>query len=179
MRSPYLQSTLVSIVLGLLIALAGIFGLIWPLVPRFRSGFIYWLDSGTWTIPLLGLGLFLLGCLLVAGALIQNRRHYYHVRMGDRTVQVDESVIEGYLDEYWRTLFPESQVTNRIRIKREKIYITSDLPHLPFRQQKELLGRIDTDLSEIFSRVLDYRKEFWFTASFDEAPTEEELPNQK
>ena len=110
---------------------------------------------------------------MIAGAILQNRRHYYHIRMGDRAVQVDESVIRGYLEEYWQSLFSDQEVINKVRIRREKIHVTSDLPYIPFDQQKEILQRIDTDLSEVFSKVLDYRKEFWFTASFGDKPKEE------
>ncbi len=168
MRSANFQSTLMTFLLGLLVALVGLFAIIWPWVPAFRSSMISWLASGTWTIALVGIGLFALGVLMVAGVVVQSRRHFYHVRMGDRAVQVDESIIEGYLTQYWQTLFPGKEVNNRIRIKREKIYVSCDLPAVPFDQQKAILQRVDTDLSEIFSKVLDYRKEFWFTASFSE-----------
>ncbi len=168
MKSPYLHATLVTFLLGAIIGTIGLFGLIWPFIPGFRSVFLSWLSSGTWTIPLLGFGLLLLGSILIMFVWVSTRRRYYHVRMGDRTVQVDETLIEGYLQEYWERLFPGKHVANRVKIRREKIYVTCDLPHVPFEQQPEILRRIDSDLSEILSSILDYRKSFWLTASFDE-----------
>ncbi len=159
----------VSVLLTLILLISGLFGLMWPWVPKFRSWLVTFLQTDTWVIPMSGAGLLILGIFFLCGVYLTSRRTYYHLEMGGNAALVDEQVIEGYLHQYWDTLFPEQQIPSTVSIRNQKIYVTSNLPHVPFDQQKDILKRIETDLGEIFTTVLDYRKEFIFSASFEEA----------
>jgi hypothetical protein len=168
MLSSNLLFRSVSVLLTLILLLTGLFGLIWPWVPGFRHGLIRFLQTDTWVIPLSGGGLLILGLLFLCGVYLASRRTYYHLEMGGNAALVDEQVIEGYLIQYWQSLFGDQEIPTSVTIRKQKIHVTSNLPPVPFAQQRELLKRIETDLGEIFSTVLDYRKEFIFSASFEE-----------
>ena len=109
-----------------------------------------------------------IGCGMIAGLLKLNRRTYYHVRTGDRSIAVDEAVIEGYLQRYWETLFPGKEVSSDVTIQSNQIEVSTDLPHIPFNQQRDLLKRIERELADVFDKVLDSDQEFLFSANFAE-----------
>lgn len=115
------------------------------------------------TISFSLVGYLILGCgiLLLVGFYAMHKGSYYRVDMGKRSLQIDPVVIRTYLDEYWRGVFPGNDLSVEIAFaKGKKLEMFVEFPLLPIEKQKAILEKAETELSQILSKHLGYRKEF-------------------
>jgi hypothetical protein len=164
--------SLLSFLLALFFVLIGLVCLIFPWSQTMKNEVISFILNNSTAIFLLGFGLFVIGiariCFIISGM----KRSYFHLRSGSRPIWIDESLIQNYLDNYWKTLFPFSAVSNRVVLKRNKIYLMADLPYVPISEQKELIHKIKTDLSDMFALILGYKDSFTLSTHFQPKPKE-------
>jgi hypothetical protein len=126
-------------------------------------------------ISLFGFGFIILGSIMVVNLYIGAKRSYYYVRAGNRSIAIDEEIIQQYLHSYWKRLFPLEEIPTRLVLKKNKIKIIADLPHTPASEQKHFIERIQHDLEDIFSRILGYSHEFVLAINFQK----EQLAKEK
>lgn len=158
--------SLISFVVAVFFLMIGIIGVMLPWSSTVRTDLIQFILEDSVVISLFGVCALSIGLAIVINVILGSRRRYYHVKSGSKSVVVDETLIQQYLNSYWRELFPNCDVPNRFSLKSNKIYVAADLPHLPTRDQKVILERIKKDLHDIFNRILGYQNEFHLSVSF-------------
>jgi hypothetical protein len=113
-------------------------------------------------------GFFLIGYLLVACGLLlllsfyaMHRGIYYNISMGRNEVFVDPMVIQGYVKEYCKTIFPDQDLPVEIGLcKNQKIEMFIELPFSSLEKQQLFLEKAENELSKTLQRHLGYRREF-------------------
>lgn len=152
--------------------LIGLIGAMIPWSNEIRNMIVKFIFHDTLAISLFGYAFFLIGLALAADIVINIRKRPYKISSLKGPIAVDEAVIQTYLNEYWKQLFPENDVPCHVSLKDNKIHVAVDLPYLPIQEQKTLLERIRKDLIGIFTKILGYRDEFYISASFQENRSE-------
>lgn len=158
--------SLISLIVAIFFIMLGIIGILLPWSPTVRSDIIQFLLEDSLAISLFSFVLILIGLAIVIHIVMNARHSYYYIKSGRNPTWVDESVIEDYLDTYWKQLFPKAHVTNRLMLKKNKIHLVAELPYVPHLEQKDVLERIKNDLTELFASFLGYRQPFYLSASF-------------
>lgn len=158
--------SLISFIIALFFILLGIIGVMVPWSPGVRTDLVQFILDDSLAISLFGFTSIVVGLAIAINILLNTRRQYYHIRSDSNAIAVDETVIQQYLNTYWKQLFPNNDIPNRLTLKNNKIHITVDFPHLPLSQQQVLLERIKNDLSQTFANMLGYHSEFYLSASF-------------
>lgn len=148
----------------------GLIGILIPWFPMVRTDVIQFILEDSLAIFLFGFCFVIIGLGCVFYIALNSRRHYYHVRSGPYAVQIDENLIQDYLETYWKQIFPHSSVPSRLQLKKNKIHLTADLPFIPPEEQKATLEKIKEDLSQIFASFLGYKQTFYLSASFQKEP---------
>ncbi len=156
----------ISLLAALFFILLGIGTMSISLSPQFRTDLIQFILENSIAIFLFGFSFFIIGMAIVINITWGARKSYYQLSSGPRSVLVDEAVIQDYLDSYWKEVFPQSKIPSQLTLKKNKIYLTTDLPYIPYAEQKAVLERINHDLSEMFAKFLGYRQPFYLSASF-------------
>ncbi len=153
-------------------SLVGLVCLIFPWSQTMKNEIISFILNNSTAIFLLGFVLFFIGLGRIFFILRGMKSTYFHLRSGQKPIWIDESIIQDYLDNYWKTLFPHSTVSNRVILKKNKIYLVADLPYVARDEQKELVHKIKKDLSDMLSLMLGYKDSFTLSASFQPKPKE-------
>lgn len=158
--------SLISLAIAIFFIMLGIISVMLPWSPMVRTDLIQFILEDSIAIFIFGFCLIIIGLAVVINIAFSARRSYYRLRSGPKSIWIDESVIQDYLNSYWKDLFPQSSVPNRLIMKKNKIHLVADLPYIPLAEQKELLERIKTDLTDLFGTFLGYRETFYLSASF-------------
>lgn len=158
--------SLISFVVAIFFIMIGIICMMLPWSEAVRTDLVQFILEDSLVISLFGIGSLIIGLAIVVNIILGSRRHYYHVKSGSKSVTVDETLIQQYLNTYWGELFPNCSVPNKFSLKSNKIYVAADLPYLPVKEQKALIERVKTDLQDIFKRILGYQNEFHLSISF-------------
>ncbi len=95
---------------------------------------------------------------------------YFCLKSIPNPIWIDETIILNYVENYWKVIFPKRIISNRVILKKNKIFLSTDLPYVPRYEQKELISKVQKDLGDIFSRMLGYKEDFTFSASFQPNP---------
>lgn len=158
--------SLISFVVAIFFILIGVISIMIPWSPSVRTDLIQFILEDSIAIFLFGFGFIIIGLAIAINILQSSKRRYYYVRTGNNSVSIDETLIQEYLNSYWRSLFPQHDVPTRFTLKKNKIHVFADLPSLPVPQQKILVDRIKRDLNDIFSKILGYQNDFMLSISF-------------
>lgn len=164
-----LFSSLISIVISIYFILLGIVCLFIPWIPKLWVKLTQLIIENKLAISLFGFIFLSVGAAILTYIITTSKQRYYRVRSGKSPIEVDEQLIQQYLDKYWKELFPDHEIPNHLQLKRNRIHLSVDLPFLPLPEQKPLLQRIESDLTELFEKVLGYRREFFISASFQKS----------
>lgn len=151
---------------ALFFLMLGVVSILLPWSPKARTDFIQFILEDSLAISLFGLGLITVGIGIAINIIMGARRKYYHLRSGSRSILIDETLIQDYINAYWKQIFPKNHVSNRLTLHKNKIHLVADLPYIPIGEQKQLLERIKNDLAEHFSNFLGYRQSFYLRARF-------------
>lgn len=158
--------SLISFIVAVFFIMLGVIGVIIPWSPGVRTDLIQFILDDSLAISLFGFASIIIGLAIVTNILLNTKRRYYRIRSDKNSIEVDETVIQQYLQAYWKQLFPDSDIPSRLSLKNNKIHIIVDLPPIPYGQQQLLIERIKTDLRSTFAKMLGYHHEFYLSASF-------------
>lgn len=158
--------SLSSLLIALFFVLLGVVSVMLPWFPMVRNELIRFILEDSLLIFFFGFAFIVIGAAIIANIVLNAKRHYYHVRSGPKSIAIDETIIQQYLDSYWKQLFPQVHVPNKLTLKNNKIYLIADLPYIPQEQQQDVLERIKNDLADIFTTTFGYKEQFYLTASF-------------
>jgi hypothetical protein len=103
---------------------------------------------------------------MIINFILGTKRHYYEFKVGPHSVEVDEELINEYLNTYFKELFPTQEVPCRLTIKQNRLHITADLPYVPASQRSLLLEKVKHDLYDIFCSQLGYQSDYYLSTSF-------------
>lgn len=158
-----------NVLIAVFFLLSGIIFVLIPWVPAIRTRIVMFLLENPIALSLLGISFVIVGCGFIVNVVLVAQHRYYKIRGGASSALVDEHVIQQYVDAYWTRLFPNCEISNAVAIRNNRIHLTASFPHIPLSQQKNLLQRIERDLTQTFSKTLGYEKEFYLSASFMDA----------
>ncbi len=161
MRTGNLFFSAVQFIFALLVLLVGgvIVGL--QYAPLLRERLAVFFTSPSVNFSLFGAFVALFGVLLLVGFYWMHRGTYYTVAMGRDSIDIDPAVIQGYASDYLKTLFPDSDLSLEVLVKRrQKIELHVQLP--PLEEQEAMLEQIEQGLSQVFEKHLGYFKKFSF-----------------
>jgi hypothetical protein len=161
-----LFSSLINFINALFFISIGIAGIMVPWSIHVRTLLTRFIFEDALAISLFGFAFFLIGIALITNIFLNMKKRHYRISSLKAVTTVDEAVIQEYLNNYWKQLFPQNDIPCQLNFKDNKIHISVDLPHLPIQEQKPLLERIRKDLMSIFTKVLGYKDEFFLSASF-------------
>lgn len=161
--------SLISFSIAVFFILLGLICILLPWSPGMRTNVIQFILENSVTIFLFGFGFMMIGIFIVINILLSARRQYYQIQSDTNPVLVDESLIQEYVNGYWKELFPEAEIPSRLTLKQNKIHVQADLPYLSEPQQEILLERIKKDLKDLFGRILGYQEPFYLSISFHAA----------
>lgn len=157
---------LISFFIGLFFLMLGIICIILPWSPSIRTGIIEFILENSTAISLFGFGFLVIGIMLMVNLYLSSKRHYYYIRVGRRSISIDEEIIRQYLQTYWKQLFPYEEIPTRLVMKKNRIKVVAELPHIPLGEQKLFVERVQDDIQDIFSRSLGYPHDFLLSLSF-------------
>lgn len=158
--------SLLNFFIALFFTLLGILGILIPWSSAIRGELIRFILDESLAISLFGLAFLAIGLFAMINIYYNSRRNYYYIKSTDKSISVDEGLIEQSLDLYWNQLFPKAEIPCRVYIKNNRVHISVDLPPLPLQEQKPLLERIRQDVQSNLAKQLGYHDEFFLTASF-------------
>lgn len=159
-------SLAISFILGIFFFLIGIFGIILPWSSFLQRAATDLIVNHTLILSLFGIGFTLMGISIAAYAILNISRRYAYIKLGNRSVALDEALIKQYLQDYWKRKFPSAQVPFYMSIRKNSIQIVADLPPMPEGEQDQFLEKIQNDFSDLFDRRLGYPNEVHLVAHF-------------
>ena len=158
--------SLLSFVIALFFLMIGVVVALIPLSSEIRTDIVSFILEDSTILLIFGVPCLLIGIGILFNAILGLKRHSYYIKSKNLLVRIDEGVVQDYLDTYWKQLFPNQEVANKVSIRRSKVYIVADLPYMPVPDQKATLERIQNDLDDVFSQTLGYHKEYFLDISF-------------
>lgn len=162
----HLFYSLISIIITLFFVLMGSLAIIIPWSEAIRTRLIQFIQEDSLAISLFGFAILVTGLSWLANIILNSRRKTYRLKSDSGLIDIEESVIQDYVNAYCKKLFPDHEIPCRLVIKDNKIHLSIDFPNVPENDQKDLLNRIKIDLKSTFARILGYRDQFYLTATF-------------
>jgi hypothetical protein len=155
-----------NFILGAFFFVMGLYSIALSWSPSLKDMTKRFIEENSLILSLFGLGLLLIGLSVIINAIFSSRRHYAYIKTGKHAVLMDESLIEQYLNAYWKEHFPLTQIPFFLTIKKHSIQIEADLPYMAEPEKQIFLERINKDFSDIFGKVMGYPNEVHFIANF-------------
>lgn len=156
----------ISFVLAAFLLLLGVIAIIFPWSAAIRTDLVTLILENSLAISLFGFGFLIIGVFMLISLWLSLKKKYYYIRVDSQAIAVDESIIQYYLEEYWKQLYPAREIPSRLIVKRNKIKIIADLPYAPPEERKASIARIQNDLRDLLQRILGYSHNFVISLSF-------------
>lgn len=118
------------------------------------------LERGDLFVPL-GIFLCSIGAVLGISLFFWQKRPYFQLQMKP-PVEIEIEVIQGLLQKYWNTTFPQDHLkTDAVIHSDQKIELMAELPfeEIP----KKFLSKIENEVGHLLAKQLGYKREFLFT----------------
>lgn len=164
MKTGNLLYSAVQFIFATLVFLLGAVFVGLQYAPLLRFKIADFFSSSSVDFSLFGGVIALFGMLLLLGFYWMHRGSYYTVVMGRESVDIDPSIIKGYVSDYLKKTFPDEDLNLEVSISRRQsveLYVQSS--SLQFEEHQLFLEKIELDLSDLFSKHLGYFKKFSFT----------------
>jgi hypothetical protein len=161
MKAGNLLFSAVQFVFAILIILLGAFFVGLQYAPHLRYIIANFFAQTAVDFSLIGYLILTCGVLLLVGFYAMYRGMYYRLKMGRNEFLVDPAVIRGYVREYWKTVFPEHELSVEIDLSKDQnIEMFVELPFLSPEKQQVILEKAENDLGQVLQKYLGYRREF-------------------
>jgi hypothetical protein len=157
----------INFILGAFFLLEGAYSLLLPWSSFIRDKTIFFILNHHMILSVFGLGLVITGLSILIQSIVSSKRKYLYVQTGLYSIQIDETLIQQYLKTYWKERFPGYTIFSHLKIKKNAIYITADLPPIHQEEEMLLINQIKEDFADIFNRLLGYPHEIHLALSFD------------
>lgn len=163
--------SLISFFIAIFFIMLGIIGMMVPWSSTIRDQAVALIQQHSITIFLFGFSFAAIGIAVAFNILLNSKKSYYQFKVAEDLVSVDETIIQEYLQGYWKELFPENEIPSRLIVKHNKIHVIAEFPYMEIEEQRRLLEKIQRELREIFANLLDYRQQFQLSVSFMRNPS--------
>jgi hypothetical protein len=120
-----------------------------------------------WLFTFFGIGLLLVSIALFGQIYLSSQRKYLSIRTGDNPIDASDAVIRDTLKSYWENLFPDQEIPCKVDIKKNRIFLSVDLPYYPKEKQSDFLKKIERELSILLKEMFAYTKSLHLKISFD------------
>lgn len=158
--------SLITFFIAIFFVILGILGVVIPYSPSLRQEALSHLLDHSPTLFLFGFSCTAIGIALLANIITQSRRKYYNYTIGPNNISVDESIIEQYLTNYWKEIFPDHDTPYKLRVKENIIHLTVDFPIEKEEFPKGGVEEIKNDLRHLFDTTIGYTSPFSLSVSF-------------
>ncbi|CRX38068.1 hypothetical protein [Estrella lausannensis] len=172
-------SSILTFINGLFFLLCGLITLITAWSPRVRDSLFEFAAKYDLLLSIFGLLLILIGALILAYSLLFAKRRYYYIRSGPQEILVSEDIAREYVTKYFHKLFGVEDLPCDLKISRNKIHITANLPYIPEDEQYELTQKIDAELRDLLSYKLGYKTQYFLSISFEGVPKRQTAQDTK
>jgi hypothetical protein len=152
---------------ALFFILCGLMVLVLPWSNRAFEMAVEAIHAYRWLFTFFGIGLLLVGIALIGQIYLGNQRKYLSIKTGDNPVDASDAVIQDALKSYWENLFPEQDIPCKVDIKKNRIFLSVDLPYYPKEKQSDFLKKVERDLSILLKEMFAYTKSLHLKISFD------------
>ena len=169
-RIGHFLCLLSRLLIGLLILAVGVFIVALPESEPLREKVVQFMSQGREILFAVGGILILLAVVMIYSILRRLKRRQASIRVGDRSVMVDESLITQYLNTYWEARYPNQKIPFTFAIKKTVIRVNADLPYISKEEQTAFLEETAKDLQEMFGRLIGTPHDVEFIASFAPPP---------
>lgn len=156
----------ISFLFATFFLLLGILATILPWSTAVRTDLVSLILENSLAMSLFGFGFLVIGGFILISLLLRLRKRYYYIRVDHHAITVDETIIQHYLEEYWKQKFPNREIPSRLILKRNKIKIVADLPYSPKEERKKSISVIQNDLRDLLEKILGYSHSFVLRLSF-------------
>ena len=163
-----LLQSLISSVTAFFFLLLGLMSVLIAMIPGMRLAITQFIMADTFFLPFFGLTLTSMGGGLLIRVFHQLQRQTYQIKGGSYLTEVDAEVIQSYINEYWKELLPNHEISSHISIKENRVIIEADFPFMDSLEQKQILESVQKDLDENLNRFLGYRDEYLLTINFQQ-----------
>lgn len=161
MKVGHVLFSAVQFVFAALIILLGVFCIGLEHAVHFRIALARFIAETTASFSIIGALILGCGVLLLVGFYFMHRGAYYRLKMGKREHLVDPMVIRGYVEHYWKEVFPENDYSVDVNVSGgQKLEIYVELPLLSEDRQEQVLVKTEKELTEILQKHLGYKREF-------------------
>jgi hypothetical protein len=161
MKASNLLFSAVQFIFVMLIILLGVFFIGLQHAPHLRYAIADFFSQTIVRFSFIGYLVLACGMLLLFGFYAMHRGIYYNIRMGKNEVFVDPSVLRRCVEEYWKTIFPDHDLSIEVDLtKKQKIEMFIELPLLSPEKQQAILDKAENELSQLLQKHLGYRREF-------------------
>lgn len=161
-----------SVLVALFFILFGVICLIFPWSEAMKSAVMDFIQHSSIAIAWMGLVVLTIGVVRLIYVALGMKPAYYRVKTDAKAIWIDEAIIQEYADNYWRSQFPAGTVANRVAVKKNKIFLSADLPYVPSQEQKAMLHKFQKDLADLLSLILGYKHSFTLSVTFQPKRTE-------
>lgn len=159
--------SLINLLFALLLIALGALFIALPNTPDLRQNLFSLIEADRLILQSLGLSVVLLGAILIVSCFLVGKRKHYLVVMGRHGhVKIDETILQQYVENYFKQLFPGFTPHIEANILRGKIRIFADLPEVHYGEQRELLEKIEIELHTLFQKKFGYSALFHLNISF-------------
>lgn len=158
---------LASFIVAIFLLLLGVICFFLPQSSESLKTILQFMVQNSWLLYCLSLLFITMGIVVLISIKLGLKKQHYHIKAGNRITLIDEKIFEQYLDTYWKELFPKYQIPSKATIKKNKLYVSADLPHIPLEEQKPLIQQIESDLNEILIKYLGYHHEYIVSINFE------------
>lgn len=110
------------------------------------------LNSSFW----IGISFLLFAGMAVWAAFLQTKKRVILLKKGVSEVAIEPALLEGYLKQYWKRVFPAGHVTQRVRVGKEKILVEITFPPVALSDQPKVVQQMEKDVKDIFYSVVGY-----------------------
>lgn len=162
----HLIYSLINLIIALFFVVLGIFAVIVPWSGAIQSSLIQFILEDALAISLFGFAFLVIGLYLLASIILNARKRTYRLKSDGGLIDIEESVIQDYVNAYCQKLFPDHEIPCRLQIKDNKIHLSIDFPNIPEAEQINLLKKVKSDFKSTFARILGYREQFFLNATF-------------
>ena len=101
------------------------------------------------------------GALLLIGLYMMNRRRFFQIEMQASKIEVDESLIQEVVANYWKERFSDHESNAAVIVKgKQSIEIMATLPE---EKEEDFFEEVQKELGSLLARQFGYQKPFVLT----------------
>ncbi len=91
---------------------------------------------------------------------------YYVIQMQPHRISVDQTLLQTTLQHSFKELFPQKSISFDLNVNGKEIEIKALFPPVPLAEQSRFLEKVEKELAERLSFLLDHSTTFTLFATF-------------